>query len=84
MLHFADRKEKLRLNISDFDRVKGIGAVIIRVMLKNIYDNTPLYFALDGLSKLIGGFLDMISWQTRFRIIQELLFNTEVSFEFAT
>ena len=79
MLHFTDRKENLSLNISDFDRVKENGAVIITEMLKNIYNlEASLYVAIDGFSKLSEGFLDMFTWQARFTIIQELIVNTEM------
>ena len=76
MLHFTDRKEHLSLDTSDFNKSKRNDPVEI---LRNIYKNTTMYPAPDSSSKLIGGFLDMFTWQAWFIIINELLVNTQVS-----
>ena len=56
--------------MSDFNKSKENDPV---KMLQNIYAKTTFHSAVDGVSKWIGGILDMFTSQARFMIIQELL-----------
>ena len=81
MLHFTGHKKHLSLDTSYFNLSKGNDPV---EMLKNFYKKATLFSAIDGSSNLIGGILDMLTWQAGFTITQDILVDTEVSDGFVT